>query len=439
MKYNNIIKFNSKKFLISMFQYMFILCVIANTRSILVHNISMKYMSNLVMVLMGISVVGGSFAKRNFSYKNIINSIILILISLLFMAIFYIFDPLKNASFIKLTLQLMAIIAYCRFVEETTYDTLHKYCNVVTIIAVISLIFWIFASILNILKPSGTIYTTWSGSDTPKIVYNYYYLYFETQKDNFFGLISNRIWRNSAIFTEGPMASFVFSIAFTFSYLCEEKINIKKCILLAISIITTTSTIGLTCLIMSIGLRFIFKKNKNKSQITLKVLFLPIVSIFSILILIYFVESKLGSSSGSIRLDDFVAGYRAWMDNPILGNGYGNASSYKQYMSSFRNYNMGFSNSVMEILAYGGIYLFMPYFLATFVGVISLYKRKEYFLLSFYIIFVYSFIITYLPFQMLPIYLFISLFKEGDFLTLHYANVYNHQDLYNSKMHLRNF
>lgn len=123
----------------------------------------------------------------------------------------------------------------------------------------------------------------------------------------------------------------------------------------------------------------------------------------------FLLEQKLGTSSGSTRVDDFAAGYKAWMDAPLFGNGYGNSAAYKKYMSSFRRNNLGFSNSPMQVLAYGGIYLFFPYCVSVVRGFTRLIKGHLWNRMSFYIVFLYAFVITVCPFQMLTFYLFISM------------------------------
>lgn len=126
--------------------------------------------------------------------------------------------------------------------------------------------------------------------------------------------------------------------------------------------ISTISTTGITVLIIAIGLRYVFTKSKTKGRLSIKLIFLPMAFVVVLVALNFLLEQKLGASSGSTHVDDFVAGYRAWMDAPLFGNGYGNSASYEKYMSSFRGHNIGFFNSPMQVLAYGEVYLFFVKF-----------------------------------------------------------------------------
>jgi O-antigen ligase len=205
------------------------------------------------------------------------------------------------------------------------------------------------------------------------------------------------------------MASMVFGIAFTNELLIQDKLNWKRCAVLAVAVISTLSTTGCTVLIIAVGLRYIFTKSKTKGAISLKLLLLPTTVVVALVALNFLLEQKLGTGSGSTRVDDFVAGYKAWLDAPLFGNGYGNTASYVRYMSSFRRNNIGFSNSLMQVLAYGGIYLFLPYCVSLISGFVQLIKGRMWRRMSFYITFIYAFIITVCPFQMLTFYLFISM------------------------------
>jgi hypothetical protein len=327
----------------------------------------------------------------------------------LYGGIWYLMDALKSDRIFTILLQILAVLAYCLLIERSIEDTMRKYTNIVLFIAVVSLFFWVFGSLLGFIHSTGFLYTTWTGNDSLKEVISYYGIYYETQMETFFGLTSYDIVRNTAIFTEAPMASMVFGIAFTNELLIQDKLNWKRCAVLAVAVISTLSTTGCTVLIIAVGLRYIFTKSKTKGAISLKLLLLPTTVVVALVALNFLLEQKLGTGSGSTRVDDFVAGYKAWLDAPLFGNGYGNTASYVRYMSSFRRNNIGFSNSLMQVLAYGGIYLFLPYCVSLISGFVQLIKGRMWRRMSFYITFIYAFIITVCPFQMLTFYLFISM------------------------------
>jgi len=197
-----------------------------------------------------------------------------------------------------------------------------------------------------------------------------------------------------------------------YEMLMREKLNWKRCMLFAVAIISTSSTSGATALVLVVGLKYVFTKSKTKVGLSLKLFLLPMVVVAVLIALGLLLERKLGSSSGSIRMDDFSAGYKAWMDAPFFGNGLGNSDAIKRHMASFRVKNTGLSNSPMQVLAYGGIYLFLPYYVAAIKGLITLIARRQWNRMTFYLVFLYLFTITICSFQMLTFYLFMSLASE---------------------------
>lgn len=398
---------------IAVFQYIFILCMILNFRSIWLHTETLAWLSHLIKLLMGLSVVGGVFAVRKISSKKISRCVMAVVIMALYVGVWFLLDPLKRSGIIAVQLQLLAIIVYCFLVETSFDDTMRKFTNIVIVIAVVSLFFWVFGSLLGYIKPTGYIETTWTGNTLLKKAPSYFGIYFETQSATMFGFLSSYIRRNTAIFTEAPMASMVFSTAFLYELLMKDELNRKRCFILIAAVLSTISTTGITVVIIAIGFRYIFSESKTRGSISLKVILLPSVFIIGLIMLDYLVKQKLGTSSGSTRVDDFIAGYKAWMDAPLFGNGYNNAASMQQYMSSFRSNNLGFSNSPMQILSFGGIYLFLPYLLSAIKGIARLVSEHDWRRTAFYLVFLYEFTITVCSFQMLTFYLFITMAREG--------------------------
>jgi hypothetical protein len=397
---------------LTFFKYTFILCVILNFRSIWMHTESMTWVSRMVKLLMGLSVVGGVIVRKKLSMPDILHSLVAMTCLVCYAGVWYLTDSLKKNSMIAMVIQLLAIVVYCLLVEDSVEDTMRKYADIVLIIAVVSLFFWVFGSLLGYIRSTGALYTTWTGNDSMKRVPSYYGVYYETQSATLFGLTANGIVRNTAIFTEAPMASMVFCIAFLSEMLMQDKVNWKRCAILAVAVLSTISTTGYTVLIIAVGLKYICTEPKTAAGRCLKMLLIPVTFLVALIGLNFLLKQKLGTGSGSTRVDDFIAGYKAWMDAPLFGNGYQNSEAYEQYMSSFRSNNLGFSNSPMLVLAYGGVYLFAPYCVAAARGLIRLAKRKLWRRIAFYIVFLYAFVITVCPFQMLTFYLFVSMARD---------------------------
>ena len=90
-----------------------------------------------------------------------------------------------------------------------------------------------------------------------------------------------------------------------------------------------------------------------------------------------FFYDKQGSNSYNIRNDDYTAGFSAFKDNPTFGSGYLNNNGVVKYMSDYRMYNTGLSNSFIIVLVQGGIYLIIFYLAPLLLGLKNLICAKE--------------------------------------------------------------
>ena len=120
---------------------------------------------------------------------------------------------------------------------------------------------------------------------------------------------------------------------------------------------------------------WIFKYKPKKWEWNYKIFIIPIVvGVFGIFIIILVLQ-KLGTSSGNIRVEDFVIGYNIWRKYAIWGCGYENNDLIKTYFSISRT-NMGFSNSLTQILVQCGLYIFVLYIYCFMKGIIQGIKNK---------------------------------------------------------------
>ena len=294
-----------------------------------------------------------------------------------------------------------------------------KLSNIMLGIAIISLFFWVFGTVLGIIKPTGTIYTTWtswsiSGQGTLKAVRNYYNIYFEAQSwgtDKALGIITNlNIIRNTGMFTETPMYSFLLVLSICIElFLKKEKRDKKKIIIFLITVITTISTTGYVLSIIVLFADYLLNSEKESIRKLIKKMLLPVVLIAVIIAVSQFVKSKLSTSSAMTRIDDFIVGFMAWKDSPIFGNGMGNTYSYQQYMASRRANNAGLSNSITQILAFGGLYLILPYIYCAYRGIRICLKQKDLMRIAFFSLFLLMLVFTIAPFQAIPLYVFIEM------------------------------
>lgn len=397
------------------FEYLLALTLVLNCRSMwtTIPGIAVRF-SDFLLCLVGVAVGGCIIATGKAKLKQLGIGVSLCSLIVVYFIMFLLVNRYSQMGVIKFTILVCFFLLYysvCVPYQKTS-TLLIKYVNVVVIIAIVSMCFWILGSILHIIKPTGFVMTNWTGVDFPVKKASYYGLYFETQEAHLLGNLT--ITRNTSIFTEAPMASCVFSIAFLIELFCLSKISRWKCAVLMISILTTFSTTGCVIVVLALGAKFLLSNPHSSIVRFMKRLVIPGIIIACGFIAYWLITSKLNTSSGSVRIDDFVVGFKAWMKNPLFGCGFGNTVFIQTFMGGWRIQNMGYSNSPMQILAHGGIYFALPYILCILSGVRKCLKSKDWKQLSFILSFIFIFTITIISYQYLTVFLFIFIAFKDD-------------------------
>lgn len=229
---------------------------------------------------------------------------------------------------------------------------MHYFVDWTILITLISLFFFILGTNLNLISPTGTFRYEWGNILNAQ---SYYNLYFGGVQYADGGILNGVLYRNTAIFVEGPMYAAVLDLSLFFLYILKNDFKFFKTafLTLMVGIITSNST---TAIIIGIILTFFAFRDTNFAKRLKNIIILPVIVIV-IFLLIEIIFSKAGSfsstSSFGIRYDDYMAGFQAWIRSPILGWGYNNLS----VINSFRENaaNAGFSNSIFAILNGGGL------------------------------------------------------------------------------------
>lgn len=361
-----------------------------------------------LIILVGISFFVISIPQRIFTVN------FLIAICVFFYILIYAFQPVNISDYayvLKLdVIIIFTLLYYALYCNDKLPRVMQLYVDIVTIIGIISLLFWILGSNLHLINTNKYILSTWSSfNNWAQLVPSYFNIYFEPQQIN--GLI-----RNSAIFPEAPMASLHFTVALSIEWLLRknDKFHIAKLVILIICIISTFSSTGYIAVILLVCYKILLSKNAFISKIKPVII---VVVIVGIIVIQNILSQKLVTESGSIRIDDYVAAYNAWKDNPIMGLGIA-SSKIQNYMSLWRGYNLGFSNTIMDILAHGGIYVSLIYVLALIYSIKESFKYKNWNMLMFIIIVIYLlfttlFTNTLLLFNVLALIIYGSNIKES--------------------------
>lgn len=231
-----------------------------------------------------------------------------------------------------------------------------------------SLFFFLFSTI-GLIHETSVLKVDWFN-----VYANYYNLYFSTPYQLIDWFISIR--RNIGIFTEGPMFAYVLVMSLTFILLLKDDYEPKKWQItgIVLALITTASVTGYILLIIIAGMIFINKYKNKQTKI--------IIAMMTLIVFVVAVSVILGMKSNTVsyiaRIDDYVAGLKCWMTNPIIGVGYENYSVLRSFMSATRSWNQGFSNTIFSVLAFGGIVFLIPYISPIIVGWYYGIKNHDY-------------------------------------------------------------
>ena len=244
------------------------------------------------------------------------------------------------------------------------------------IIACISLIFFIGGTILNIIPASRTATFEWAYTRQCRSFFN---LYYEAQRLN---TSNGFLQRNCGIFTEAPMYSFLLCIAISVEVFLKQQPNKIKCILLAVTVLTTQSTTGYLFLLLVLFLLYVNNAFLTNKMTAKKLLFI-IVVIIVVFMVVQVLDQKLSFSSGSnstqTRTDHLIACIQAWGHSPIWGVGYQNLDSVLNYASTDQGMSVGFP----YMLASSGVLLTGALVFPLLYNIISFFKQRRLKLLFF--------------------------------------------------------
>ena len=229
--------------------------------------------------------------------------------------------------------------------------------NVMVIESIISVFFYLFASVLGFIQPTGNINITWGSLD---YVPSYYNIYFTGQ------------WmRNCGIFAEAPMHNYVLSAMLLFEAFINKKPRKWKIAVLMIAIATTTTTTGQLVLVSCLIFMLYHKWN---SLGNVKKIFFSFILLSACIAGYVFVDEAISlkkeTDSYSIRSDNLTQSFATFLSHPLFGTGYNSNTD-------------GNSNSIATLLADGGLHLFFLYFVPLvwlpFINFVKTKNRKCFF------------------------------------------------------------
>lgn len=375
----------------SFLEYVFFLLIVISTRSVFIHLLDESSNDRIVKILIltvSLFILSLNFNSLKLEKKSLLGIVLYYMVSgaLFFYNILIIKEGILAFIFnIILLLPIFWMLCRIYYLNNKLLGFLHRYSDVVTIVATISLFFWFFGSVLDIIEPNVSLIYTWADQDGIEIN-GYYYLYFETQKINLLGFEG---WRNTSIFVEGPMFNIVLLVALVNLLFLDQRskksINIKALIIL-ISIFSVLSTTGIFLSIFILLYKFYFRNKLTRKRILLLLSLSPVLLYATILFLYNLALDKAQTGSASMRVDDIYAGIMAWLDSPIVGNGYTHLEGVFKYMNMSIRPNTGYSNGILSTLVQGGMTLFLIYFLPFILLFIKKRKDMKFIIIMWFVI-----------------------------------------------------
>ena len=396
-------------------EYVLAFFIVANTYTIWT-NKELTEKLDLIIILVCLILLD-IFSLNNLLNKPKIILKTLILSSLLFLYnfIFLIFTPSKvgaNGFIIMFGFILVMLTIYYidKFNNDNWNGLILKISNIIFILATISLVFFVFSSILKLINPTSNFLLKWG---IEREIPSYYNLYYETQVIK---LGNNLIPRNTGIFMEAPIYNFVLSTSLIIELFLDNigKFRNVKIVIIVITILTTLSSTGIIVLTLILLFWFYLNNginlfNKLKNNIFVKrdrkyiiiTIFTLIIFLIVVLLGIILLYSKRNSESLLLRIDDYKVVFRSLKDSFLIGHGYWTTTDQVVKYSSFNRINdaVGLSTGIGQILIDGGIYLAFMYFFPFVYMIIHCIKNKKYKFLLSIIIFLILLCVTVVPYK----------------------------------------
>lgn len=392
--------------LISLAEYIFVFLVIISMRSVFVHIIDGQVNDRLIklLILACVSLIlFFNFKKIKFELSLIIGICIYYLGAMLLLLYnsFVVTDGLLAFIF-NVLLLLPFFIVLCRvyYLNNDVMRLCSKYTNLIVIISLVSLFFWLFGSVLDLIKPNVELISTWM-DENGKAINGYYYVYFETQRISLLGFDG---WRNTSIFVEGPMYNIMLLISLAQVTFLDKKIISLKSIIILVSIFSILSTTGIFIAFFILFYKIYLCNALTKERVLFFIFLTPFLLYYAFMFLYDLALDKSESVSALMRWDDIYAGFMAWVSDPILGSGYTHLEAIFPYMNMSFRPNTGYSNGIFSSLVQGGVVLFLLYFLPLFVLLFNKNSSRDLrFTIFLWLILLFSTIV-----DNTPLFLFIS-------------------------------
>ena len=287
------------------------------------------------------------------------------------------FNKWFSAKFIIL------LCVYCILVSiyEERKKIFYAFSNVVFILAVMSLFFYIFGTLLHIIPVTHVLEVIWGANTRAE---SYMNLHYNIQPLRVFGTV---IWRNTGIFLEGPMYSCVLTMSIMTELFLKQSRNKWSWIkigVFTVCVITTFSATGCILLAFCSFVYILYDKRINKNFKKVAIALVIVLSVVAGWMVLSRITSETNKSF-SVRIDDYRVILDVFKDHPLLGVGYQKSEYIRDHYMTDRGWDYGGSNGFFGPITQCGLVFFVEYIVAFIGGIMLLIKRRDKCLIAFVI------------------------------------------------------
>lgn len=344
--------------------YMFMICLIL-IGSVMWHYISGFWFpsSNMIRIPALLIAVLLMFMSPRYSKKEFIG-VLLILLYLLVYGLSSL-DKIASYAVSYMIPMVVCILMLTNMLKDRRlWVLLNAYSSIMFWIAIVSLFFWLFGSILHILPGAKTISYLWASRTLS--TKTYFYIYFENRFQSI-SLFGTTVARNTALWTEAPG----YTGRLTYALLIElgrrrsrkSRFRISVLVLTMLSTLSSKAFVILLEIVVVLLLGSLREKYRNSRASRMIAIVLLLILACAIFYVVYL--SVIQRGTYLYRLDSALSGIRAWRENLLFGTGYRNTEQILTYSELDRVSN-GISMGLTTLLGQGGIYLtafvLYPYF-----------------------------------------------------------------------------
>ncbi len=271
-----------------------------------------------------------------------------------------------------------------------------KLADIVLVLSAISLLLFIFGTLLDILPFRSVVNYRWAGAN--RQTYTYFNLLYESQDIIFLG---KSFTRNCGIFAEAPGFAVYLVMAIAAECLLRPKLRLFRCGILCVTVITTFSAKAIILAIVAIGLKYLITSGSDLLSPRIKLFLLPAVAAVGLIGIYIVFADKAESYSYLMRVDDLQASMTVFKNNPIFGAGYINDGAISDCFKLLTRPNNGLSMGVVLLLAQGGLWLTALYVVPSVLFIFRFKGHERLSWLCFLTVFWGLLFITNMPYSFL--------------------------------------